>query len=275
MSKDELNKKSKQIDELQKIINDLNNKLRDSESFKGNFISNIMNEVYNPFTSILSMADNITTLSDHNLHKAIPMAKIIYKEAAQLDFHLQNIFTAASIEAGLEEPEISRVNINKIYNSIVEKFYFDISNKKLVLSTNLSSNNDLNFITDAKKLTLILLNLISNSIKYSPDNAKITCNFEIIEGYLNINISDEGDGISEENLEIIFNRFNRIDQTINSVTGGTGLGLSVVKALTEILNGNIKISSGKGTTILLSLPEINIDTDNLDDDTIIFDEELF
>lgn len=49
----------------------------------------------------------------------------------------------------------------------------------------------------------------------------------------------------------------------------------MVKALTEILNGNIKISSGKGTTILLSLPEINIDTDNLDDDTIIFDEELF
>jgi len=275
MSKDELNKKSKQITELQKIINDLNNKLRDSESFKSNFISNIMNEFYNPFTSILSMADIITTLSDTNLHKAIPMAKIIYREAAQLDFHLQNIFAAASIEAGLEEPEISRVVINKIYNSVVEKFQFDINNKQLVLSTNLSSNDELNFTTDAKKLSLILLNLISNSIKYSPDNTKITCNFEIIEDYLNINISDEGSGISKEIMEIIFNRFNRTNQTINSVTGGTGLGLSVVNALTEILNGNIKISSEKGTTILLTIPEINIDSDNFDDDTIIFDEELF
>ena len=194
MSKDELNKKSRQIDELQKIINDLNNKLRDSESFKGNFISNIMNEVYNPFTSILSMADSITTLSDNNLHKAIPMAKIIFKEAAQLDFHLQNIFTAASIEAGLEDTEISNANINDIYRSAVEKFYLDINNKKLILTTNLNNNNQILFTTDAKKLSLILLNLISNAIKFSPENSKIICNFEIFENYLNINISDNGDG---------------------------------------------------------------------------------
>jgi len=275
MSKKELILKSKQIVELKNIINDLNIKLSESESLKGNFISNIMNEVYNPFSSILSMADNIISLKDNNIHKAIPMAKIIHREAAQLDFHLKNIFAAASIEAGLEETEVSEVLINDIYSSVIKKFNFDINNKKLKLSTNISNGSKVKFTSDANKLTLILLNLISNSIKYSPENGNIKCNFEIVENYLNICVCDEGKGISETDTEIVFNRFSRINQTINSVSGGTGLGLSVVKALTEILNGNIKITSENGTKVFVTIPEILLNNNELDDDTIIFDEELF
>ncbi len=270
MNDKELIKKDKQIVELQGIINDLNQKLSESESLKSNFISNIMNEVYNPFSSIISMADNIQSLKADKLEKAKPMAEIIYREAAQLDFHLQNIFTAASIEAGLEGLEISEVIINELFESVLTKFRVDINNKNLVITSNLSSNNELHFITDAKKITLILLNLLSNSVKYSPDNSTITFNFEVIVDCLNITISDEGEGMSESDIENVFNRFSRIDNTINSVTGGTGLGLSVVKALMEILNANIKITSDNGTKIFLTIPTIEID-----DDDMMLDEELF
>ncbi len=270
MSDKELIKKDKQIVELQKIINDLNKKLNESESLKSNFISNIMNEVYNPFSSIISMADNIQSLNTDKLEQAKPMAEIIYREAAQLDFHLQNIFTAASFEAGLEGLEISEVNINSIYESVLTKLRVDIANKNLVITSNLSNKNEINFVTDSKKLTLILLNILSNSIKYGPDNSVVTLNFEIIEDCLNISISDEGEGMPESEIENLFNRFKRINNTINSVTGGTGLGLSVVKALVEILNANIKISSSNGTKILLAIPTIDID-----DDDMMLDEELF
>ncbi len=275
MDNKEIIKKSKQIKELQKTINDLNNKLSESEALKSNFISNIMNEVYNPFTSIISMADNILSLHTDKMHKAIPMAKIIHREAAQLDFHLQNIFAAASIEAGLEGYETSNVIINDIFNSVLKKFQFDISNKKLHVTTNINNNNVISFVTDSKKLNLILLNLLSNSIKYSPEGSTINCKFELVDSYLNIIISDDGGGISEENLDVIFNRFSRIDTTINSLTGGTGLGLSVVKAMIELLNGNINVISEHGTKVSITIPVSNTDDDDFENDEILFDEELF
>jgi len=266
----ENSKELKQINELQNIINDLNNKLNESESLKSNFISNIMNEVYNPFSSIISMAENIQSLKEGNLHRAVPMAEIIHREAAQLDFHLQNIFAAASIEAGLEGLEISMVNINSIFNSTIAKFQVDINNKNLVIKSNINSSNEIHFATDSKKISLILLNILSNSIKYSPDGGVITYSFEVIEDNLNISIHDNGEGMTEHDIDNIFNRFSRIDTTINSVTGGTGLGLSVVKALMEILNANINITADNGTKVLLAFPQ-----NKIDDELFMDDEELF
>lgn len=271
MSDNELIKKNKQIEELQKVIVDLNQKLNESESLKSNFISNIMNEVYNPFSSIISIADNIQSLKADKLDQAKPMAEIIYREAAQLDFHLQNIFTAASIEAGLEGLEISEISINELLENVLSKFRTDIATKNLKINSNMSSSNKIDFVTDSKKLSLILLNLISNSIKYSPDKGVIILNFTVIENCLNISIIDEGQGMADSDIENVFNRFSRIDTTINSVTGGTGLGLSVVKALLEMLNANIKITSDNGTNIFLTIPEIEVDND----DDMMFDEELF
>ena len=277
MKEKELLKKEKEIIELQKTIKDLNNKLTESESLKSNFISNIMNEVYNPFSSILSIADNITTLKESNIHQATSMAEIIYREAVQLDFQLKNIFTAAKIEAGLEDIELSNINLNSIIELVTKKFQYDISNKNLELISNLTKTDNFNIKSDQEKIILILSNLLSNSIKYSPKNAIIEFEFELVEGYLNISLSDHGPGMSDSEMELIFDRFKRVDETINSVTGGTGLGLSIVKALTEILNGNINFSNDNGTKVLLSIPNManSSDIDSIDDDDILFDEELF
>lgn len=275
MDQNELIKKQKEISNLQSTIDDLNKKLQDSESLKSNFISNIMNEVYNPFTSIMSMSDNIITLNDSNLGNAIPMAKIIYREAAQLDFHLQNIFEAAKIEAGLETLEVSSVSIEDIQQTVLNKFQFDLKNKNISIISNITKKDTTYINTDPSKLTLILLNLISNSIKYSHENGEITINFELIEGIINMEVSDNGIGISSDKIKMIFDRFKRVDTTINSVTGGTGLGLSVVKALIEILDGNISIVSSKGTKVLISIPNQHDPGISFENDTILFDEEVF
>lgn len=277
MNENELQKKNKEITELKNTIKDLNNKLSESESLKSNFISNIMNEVYNPFSSIISMADNIISLKENNLEKAIPMAEIIYREAAQLDFHLQNIFSAATIEAGLEFLEVSTVNIALLFESALKKFHFDIENKGLIIKSNIEGDSKISLNTDSKKLSLLLLNLISNSIKYSPEGGEITLGFELIENQLNILVHNQGSGISESELKLIYDRFKRVDITINSVTGGSGLGLSVVKALTELMEGNIKITNDNGTKVLVCIPNLEIvgGGDIFEDDAILFDEEVF
>ncbi len=273
----ESHKKDKIIEELQNNITDLNTKLKESESLKSNFISNVMNEFYNPLSSILTVADNIITLKNSNIKTASNMAEIIYREAAQLDFHLQNIFTAATIEAGLEHIELSVIDIDQVVIDTINNHRFDISNKLLNIETEIININNDKHVTDVKKISLILSNLLSNSIKSCQTSGNIDLKFELIANDLNFSISDNGPGISDNELNLVFDRFKRIDQTINSVTGGTGLGLSVVKALTEILNGNISITNDIGAKVMLSFPDMsaNYEDNNFGDDSLFLDGELF
>jgi len=265
-----------QIDQMKSTINDLNKKLTESESLKSNFISNIMNEFYNPFSAILSMSEIIIDLKPEDLAKAPELAKTIHREASQLDFHLQNIFAAATIEAGLAEIEVSEVNINSIIESIFAKASVDIGKKALRVVTNIHKEEPILFKTDRMKLSLILSNLINNSIKYSPDGGEIKTLVSQDENGLQILISDEGPGIPKKNIKEVFDRFTRIDTTINSVKGGYGLGLSVVKSYLDLLNSTIDIDVENGSKIELKLP---ISSEGLmadvDDDGLFTDEETF
>lgn len=264
-----------QINELNRIIEDLNNKLTDSEAFKGNFISNVMNEVYNPFSSILTLSDNILSLKDDQMPHAKKMAEFIFQEASKLDFHLQNIFTAATIEAGLEELEISHVDIKSIHDNTVEKLKINIKDKELKILSSFKIDESDTIYSDPKKIKLILANLLSNSIKHCINEGIVTCTYKIENEKLSIIIEDEGQGISDDDLKTIYNRFHKIDENINSVTGGAGLGLSVVKALVELLDGDIEISNKSGTLVKVEIPiqDSNNDEDFMDGD--LFDEEIF
>ncbi len=265
----------KQIEELSSEIEDLNNKLKKSEEFKGNFISNIMNEVYNPFSSIITLSDNILSLGNDNMVKAKEMAEYIYKEASKLDFHLQNIFMAATIEAGLEGLEFRKLDIDSLHKEAVNNLKIDIKSKNISVKKENHISDEIKIITDINKLKLILVNIISNSIKHCSESGEIICTYEHKDQNLLISIHDNGTGISDEYLTTIFNRFHRIDENINSVTGGAGLGLSVVKALIELLNGEISISNKAGTLVKITIPtNLEIDQSDLSDD-VLFDDEIF
>ncbi len=265
-----------QIDKMKSTINDLNKKLTESESLKSNFISNIMNEFYNPFSAILSMSEIIIDLKPQDLAKAPELAKTIHREASQLDFHLQNIFAAATIEAGLAEIEISEVNINSLIEPILAKASIDVGNKGLRVITNIKKDQPFLFRTDRMKLSLILSNLINNSIKYSPDGGEIKIMVSQDEDGLKVLISDEGPGIPKKNIKEVFNRFTKVDPTINSVKGGYGLGLSVVKSYLDLMNSTIGIDVEKGSKIELMIP-VSSDSlmDDVDDDGLFTDEETF
>lgn len=270
----EIDRLKKQVEQLKSTIDLLNKNLKESESMKSNFISNIMNEVYNPFSSILSMSENIMELKEKNISKAPDLARIIYREAAQLDFHLQNIFSAATIEAGLETIENTNFNLNEILVSLHKKFALDIKNKNLKINTNLTDNKEFIVYSDKHKLCLILTNLFSNSIKYSPDNGQIDFYVSLESNNIVIKVKDEGEGIPSEKSKEIFDRFKRLDNTVNSVSGGYGLGLSIVNAYLELLKGEIEISNSEGTSVEIIIPLRDSKSEN-DDEELFSDEELF
>jgi len=285
---DELQKRfeenKKTIQELKDLTEELkivNKKLEESESLKSHFISNITNEIINPFTSILGLSRNILAVKKENWKKVISMVALIHSEAFNLDFQLRNIFLAAKIEAGEIYPEILNVDLKTLIKSIIDAFRIESKKKNLSLDFQFDvkpeKGNVFYFKTDPEKVKLAIANLISNSIKFSYDNNKIIIKVWRADEIVHVLVQDFGTGISEANQKIIFDRFKRLDSGINSLNRGHGLGLSINKAVIDLLQGHIEIKSeiNKGATFTISIPEAktNIAGFSADGNEFLFDEE--
>lgn len=248
-------------EELVRSLYKVNEKLRDSEKLKGHFISNITNEIVNPFASVLALAENIKQLKEGDLPKAHHMAELIFEEAFHLDFQLKNIFAAALIEAGKVELKFSTINLNELSDHISQYFQTLLNKKNIRLSVRfaneLIADAPVMFISDREKLDLILKNLISNSIKYSPLGSVIDWEFVLEKGKLSIEVSDHGKGINPNDRKVIFDRFKQLDEKINSINTGHGLGLSIVQSYTEMLGGKVSLTDNfeGGIRVAISIPE--------------------
>jgi len=270
------------LEKLTKELKEVNKKLTESEALKSHFISNITNEIVNPFTSIVVLSKNITLVKEGDWEKVNRMARLIHSEAFNLDFQLKNIFIAAEIEAGELFMDVSNVNINQIVESVLDSFFPEIQKKHLefeFINEN-TENKEEHFKTDSEKFKIILSNLIDNAVKFSK-NAKIIIKKWFVNDIIYISVQDFGIGISEKNQQVIFDRFKRLDSGINSLNRGHGLGLSINKALLDFLDGDIQIESvnKEGTTFTFSIPEHDKETDafSSDGNEMFFgdDDEIF
>ena len=269
-------------EELVRNLYKVNEKLRDSEKLKGHFISNITNEIVNPFASVLALAENIRELKEGEIEYAHRLADLIYEEAFHLDFQLKNIFAAALIEAGKEEPKLTQISINELSVNIGQYFKSQLKKNDITLSIEVDHANKLVsdvpalFISDKAKLEMIVKNLISNAIKYSPSQSVINLDFVLGNGTLAIEVSDHGKGINHDDRKVVFDRFKQLDEKINSINTGHGLGLSIVQAYAELLGGKVSMNDNfeGGIRIMVTIPESSgtEDWDDLED--FLLDSEV-
>jgi len=269
-------------EELVRNLYKVNEKLRDSEKLKGHFISNITNEIVNPFASVLALAENIRELKEGEIDYAHRLADLIYEEAFHLDFQLKNIFAAALIEAGKEEPKLTQISINELSVNIGQYFKSQLKKNDITLSIEVDHANKLVsdvpalFISDKAKLEMIVKNLISNAIKYSPSRSVINLDFVLGNGTLAIEVSDHGKGINHDDRKVVFDRFKQLDEKINSINTGHGLGLSIVQAYAELLGGKVSMNDNfeGGVRIMVTIPESSgtEDWDDLED--FLLDSEV-
>ncbi len=278
-SRFEQNKKD--LDELQRLNKELiklNKRLEDSEALKSHFISNIANEIVNPFTSILALSKTILSVKKEDWKTVISMVALIHSEAFNLDFQLKNIFMAAQIEAGDLQAEILEVDVKSLLDRVIESLKIEANKKhiKTKFITKIQSCDSGNcFKTDPEKLKLILANIINNAIQFSDKEKEIEIKIDRLASQLKIAVIDHGKGMDEEEQKQIFDRFKRLDNTINTINRGYGLGLSVTKSLIDLLEGKIEIFSQKdvGTNITIILPEMETDSYGFasDGDEFLFD----
>jgi len=276
---DENNANLEQERKLIAELNTVNEKLLASEHLKSNFLSNIRNEINNPIASILELSKNIYE-GQLDLDSMKAFATLIFSEAFDLDFQLRNIFLSAEIEAGESPLSVISVNISSLIETVISAFKTKIDKKGLSFSWENEIDNQTIFKTDSEKLHLILSNLIANAIQFNKPEGSIVIKSKIEEGVLSISIEDSGIGISKENQTKIYDRFHQIEEGSTKTYGGHGLGLSITKALLEIIEGEISLESleGKGSKFTLSINQLegfdeDEDTFSSDGNDFLFDQD--
>jgi signal transduction histidine kinase len=271
-----LKAENKQLKQEQKQLFEqlkkLNQKLEESDAFKSHFLSNITNEIINPFTSILGISQNILKLKDSQISQIHAMTNLIYSEAFDLDFQLRNIFAAATIESGENNLELVNIKVQDYIEEIIESLQLKAEKNALYFEFTHFFPID-RFVTDADKLRRLLINLIVNAITFSKEKNKICIHAELNENGFLFRVNNQGEPISDEDAQVIFDRFKKLDTSINSLNQGHGLGLSIVNDYVELLNGTLHFESNikDGTTFSIILPPIQ----NQEQSFYMEDEDLF
>ena len=234
-----------------------------SAKAKEAFLTNMSHEIRTPLNGILGMIRELNKTKVSSKQKEI--ITIANKASNHLLSIINNILDISKIESGEVKLDLAPIEIKEIINNTIKITSNSAKDKKIKINLNYDKKIKENHLGDPSRLSQILLNIISNSIKFSenkPLNIDITSiksdkNTELIEFI----VQDFGVGMSEEYIKTIFTKFNQEDNLNNRKEQGTGLGLVITKELIELMNGQIKIESKKntGTKITIKIPFINLE----------------
>lgn len=225
--------KQREIDQLKK-----------SESFRREFIADISHELKTP---IFAAQGFVHTLLDGAVKDKNVRNKFLKKAAKSLDGLdriVQDLLTISQVETGVIKMEMENFNINDLIQDVFDQFEGKAEKKDIELLFNDGCPENLYVFADRHKIFQVILNLISNSIKYRKDDRTlIVANLIEYDKEIEIIVSDNGIGISEKHINRIFERFYRIDKSRSREKGGTGLGLSIVKHILEAHDSHIHVRS--------------------------------
>jgi signal transduction histidine kinase len=240
--------------ELTEKLEATNRRLQDSEALKGHFLSNIRNEINNPLAAIMGFAYQLMG-GECSSEQTISNGRMIYDEAFELHFQLENVFAAAGLEAGQETPAPEHIDVAAILIEILERLEHRCSEKEIEIRHGITDS--VPFIADPRFMQIILRNLVANALEFSPKGGIVTIALFTDESMLRIAIRDHGPGIDSSNHGKVFDRFRQLDWGRCKSHRGLGLGLSISRALAELSGGTICVESaiGAGSTFTLNIPQ--------------------
>lgn len=227
--------------------------IRRLEDLRKDFVANVSHELKTPLTCIRGYAE---TLKAGALQDAVAAERFldkIEKNATQLQALVEDLLSISEIESGGFSQTPSDVPLLKVVKEVLEDFSTQAASRNVVLSV----PPNLKVSVPPESLRRILVNLVDNALKYSPQGSLLEIGAESAEGFCRIWVRDDGIGLSPDDAARVFERFYRADKArTRSAASGTGLGLSIVKHLVQAQGGDVGVDSepGKGATFWFKLP---------------------
>ena len=236
-------------------------KAEDASLAKTRFLNNMSHDIRTPMNAILGYAQLMEDeLNEKDLPKASEYLEKLQQSGNLLLSIINNVLDMARIESGRMEIDENYGRIEDIRQTLFEIFEDEAEKKNLALHYTISVEHE-HILTDVTKVKEILVNILSNAIKYTPSGGSVMINIDELAcdepGYMiaRTRVSDTGIGMSQEYLTKIFDAFTRERNTTKSKIAGSGLGMSIVKKYVDLLGGTIDVESelGKGSTFTVTL----------------------
>lgn len=226
-----------------------------AERAKSEFIAIASHQLRTPLTGIRwCLSHLLHKAKDIFTDKQLEMVASGYSASKRMAETISSMLTLSNIEAGRAKPTFEKMTLRSVVDTALEECSHIQENKHIQFTINCPE--DITIVSDKNFLTAILLNLLSNAIRYTPEQGSITLTASHRDEEVHITVQDTGCGIPKDQQHQIFSRFFRADNATNLVPDGSGIGLYIVKGLTELLGGEIHFISeeGVGTTFSLELP---------------------
>ena len=227
-----------------------------NEKLKSTFLANMSHEIRTPLNGILGFSQLLTT-PNLEKEKMQQFAQIVNDSGHRLLNLINNVLEMSKIESGSETVSKIKFNLVNEVKSIIELFIAAARTKELTIKLLVNENDEVlkNFYSDQMKIAQILSNLLNNAIKFS-QNGDITIRVDVNGKYTTISVNDKGIGIEPEKWTKVFEPYYQDTENDSNAVGGTGLGLTICKKLTEMLGGKIWVESqpANGSTFYFTVP---------------------
>ena len=250
----EINTDILEINDLINSINNLSQSIKEQENIRKRLTGDISHELKTPLTNIQShleaMIDGIWEPTEERLLSVKEEAERLSSLVS--DMQKLNKYDEASIKLKKDN-----VNISDIICFVIFQFSNLAKSKNIKIEY---EKKNINLYCDKDKITQALVNILSNAIRYSNEGSTIFIEERLKDNKVIISIEDQGIGISEEDLKYVFERFYRADKSRTRATGGTGIGLTIVKSIVSSHGGEVKLESklGEGSKFTIILPKEDI-----------------
>ena len=251
---------SKQLIELAEKYNSEKNNFEELENDKSKFLLNMSHELRTPLNAIIGFAELLKNKKYNDSEKIHEYADYIHSSGGELLEIISNIQEMSHLEK--EDVKINKSNqkIINIIDEVLDGFHNDLIKKNIKVINNFDFQGSL--YCNRVALKQVITNIMSNSIKYNKVSGCINIQSSTGNGWLKLEIIDNGHGITKDKLASIFRPFNKSRKLAIVNQEGSGLGLPITKTLLDTHDGTININSniGKGTTVAISLPLISENT---------------
>ena len=228
--------------------------LKSADRIKGEFLATLSHELRTPLNAILGWVQILREEgSVENFIHAIPIIERNVRIQSQL---IEDLLDMSRIEMGKVSLDIRQVDLPTVVGAAIETVRPTAKAKDIRLTSSFASMTGI-VMGDKDRLQQIVWNLLTNAIKFTPKEGRVHVLIKRVNSHVEICVSDSGRGISEEFLGQVFDRFRQAEGGTTRRSGGLGLGLSIVKHLTELHGGNVRVTSDgldQGATFIISLP---------------------
>lgn len=237
------------------VIRDMTEQSR-LEKLRSDFIANVSHELRTPIAMLQGYSEALLDDVVSDEEERSEMTRIIYDESQRMGRLVNDLLDLARMESGYTNLYKDDVPVVQVIERITQKFTQVAKERQVHLQFNTELSEDVQISMDEDRIEQVLTNLIDNAIRHTSKQGRVTVSLTQELSYAKIQVSDTGEGIPQDDLPYVFERFYKADKARTRSKGGTGLGLAIAKNIVEAHKGNIHVDSvvGEGTTFTFYLP---------------------